>query len=575
GRLAIWDGTSATLETAAPTGTISDIAMGGGKLVVTTLTSDGEAGTVFARDVAGGAWGDAGLEVAFNTVDFNPSADVFLFAGLNRRYGVFGADLTPPPFVAFGTWGFSRVVTSGDGFYATGQDGGFASIASDGTLNDQRDLPYEWPFYHMTRAANRLLMLSRFGRVFHSVNDGLEFFERRIFSGFTTPSPRTSVTLGDGRVLILCDEAPGTAVGADGVNWATTRDITNSSGTAVFPKFLDAAISDTGLIVGVERSNFGSAIWLSDSQPGTFDLAGTTSERYTTIIFAAGHFLRFADRFLLIDRSPDGENWTNVNFANSGGNLTTAYYDEVGGFALAGSASGRIFRSAPDFSNWFEVQSPFTEPVVGFCYAGSGNIMALSRDGDFALSRGADFQIVECHGGPFLDLHWDEVSKSVFALGNSGKLMRYQTESIAAPPTVWEAWQLGHFSEAQIADTAISGPEADPEGDRNSNLVEFLFGGDPLLPEQSFGLRPFADVDEIGRFVGFDARVPLGMDEYFLFEVETFTGGGAWSTAGQLFPQEDSGTLRLLYTMDSAALPDGGILARVRIFPKPGLGLPE
>src|SRR5262249_21305414 len=46
-------------------------------------------------------------------------------------------------------------------------------------------------------------------------------------------------------------------------------------------------------------------------------------------------------------------------------------------------------------------------------------------------------------------------------------------------------WALHRFSDAQLADSTVSGPMADPDQDRVANLVEFAMGGNPLLADSS------------------------------------------------------------------------------------------
>ena len=45
------------------------------------------------------------------------------------------------------------------------------------------------------------------------------------------------------------------------------------------------------------------------------------------------------------------------------------------------------------------------------------------------------------------------------------------------------AWQTAYFTPDQIADSAVSGVNADPDGDGVSNLLEFAFNLDPTFPE--------------------------------------------------------------------------------------------
>jgi hypothetical protein len=47
----------------------------------------------------------------------------------------------------------------------------------------------------------------------------------------------------------------------------------------------------------------------------------------------------------------------------------------------------------------------------------------------------------------------------------------------------YSAWRDTEFTPQQAADPLVSGPSADPDGDGFSNLEEFAFGGDPLVPD--------------------------------------------------------------------------------------------
>jgi len=54
---------------------------------------------------------------------------------------------------------------------------------------------------------------------------------------------------------------------------------------------------------------------------------------------------------------------------------------------------------------------------------------------------------------------------------------------IPAATVLYTAWRDTEFTAQQAADPLISGPEADPDGDGFTNLEEFAFGGDPLVPD--------------------------------------------------------------------------------------------
>ena len=52
-------------------------------------------------------------------------------------------------------------------------------------------------------------------------------------------------------------------------------------------------------------------------------------------------------------------------------------------------------------------------------------------------------------------------------------------------PNTFGDWAVRQFNATQLADAAISGPSADPEGDGVLNLAEFATGGNPLAPDAS------------------------------------------------------------------------------------------
>ncbi len=56
---------------------------------------------------------------------------------------------------------------------------------------------------------------------------------------------------------------------------------------------------------------------------------------------------------------------------------------------------------------------------------------------------------------------------------------------IPSATVTYEDWRMAEFSAQQAADPLVSGPAADPDGDGFSNLEEFAFGGDPLVPDAS------------------------------------------------------------------------------------------
>lgn len=52
-------------------------------------------------------------------------------------------------------------------------------------------------------------------------------------------------------------------------------------------------------------------------------------------------------------------------------------------------------------------------------------------------------------------------------------------------PDPFQDWRMGQFNSSQLADTNISGPSADPDGDTFTNATEYVFGTNALARESS------------------------------------------------------------------------------------------
>ncbi|MDF1786263.1 MAG: hypothetical protein P1U82_10370 [Verrucomicrobiales bacterium] len=141
----------------------------------------------------------------------------------------------------------------------------------------------------------------------------------------------------------------------------------------------------------------------------------------------------------------DGRTWTTIPGSETQGNFITVYYDKVRGFGLAGTSTGRLYRSAYPFDSAVEVLSPVTSEIVDMTAAGDGRIALHTEDGKIALTSGGDFQLFDQVDGSFFGLYYDEVSKSLFAHGEDGVLARYQIGPLNLPLTGWENWRAEHL----------------------------------------------------------------------------------------------------------------------------------
>ncbi|MFT5411127.1 MAG: hypothetical protein ACI9NC_003861, partial [Verrucomicrobiales bacterium] len=88
-------------------------------------------------------------------------------------------------------------------------------------------------------------------------------------------------------------------------------------------------------------------------------------------------------------------------------------------------------------------------------------------------------------------------------------------------------WRALFFTAAEIADPAISGPLADADGDKFSNIIEYLLGSDPR--DGSDSLPPSAEV--VDGFIEFSFTLRDGVGDYTA-EIESSTELQSWAAAG-------------------------------------------
>jgi hypothetical protein len=54
-----------------------------------------------------------------------------------------------------------------------------------------------------------------------------------------------------------------------------------------------------------------------------------------------------------------------------------------------------------------------------------------------------------------------------------------------AMPGTFDDWMLQHFTDSQLTNAAVGLPGSDPDGDGVPNLLEFVVGGNPMVPDAS------------------------------------------------------------------------------------------
>ena len=93
-------------------------------------------------------------------------------------------------------------------------------------------------------------------------------------------------------------------------------------------------------------------------------------------------------------------------------------------------------------------------------------------------------------------------------VSNSAGTADSNTATLTVQPAVesFSHWQTSKFTSAQLADSSVSGPSADSDGDGLTNEQEYIFGTQPLIADAS--VTPA--INSIGSQLSFSARAATG-----------------------------------------------------------------
>jgi hypothetical protein len=135
---------------------------------------------------------------------------------------------------------------------------------------------------------------------------------------------------------------------------------------------------------------------------------------------------------------------------------------------------------------------------------------------------------------------------------------------LALDAAVTTRWRTNHFNPAQLADPAVSGDAADPDGDGQSNAQERTAGTDPLDPE-SF-LRLDASAAPGGPATLHFAALA---NKSYTVQFRATPDAGPWQNLTHLAPRPTNGPVRILdpypatpqrhYRLVTPVLPDFGV----------------
>ncbi len=189
-----------------------------------------------------------------------------------------------------------------------------------------------------------------------------------------------------------------------------------------------------------------------------------------------------------------------VNLTSAGALLTGQFVFELGVFDAGFTPTAA--NAASWASKWHRAKVAFYNPKTRYM---ASSYAVTSNAAPFALgTRGYIWaHDGSCAGGESLlltDPSWGWPSTSaldipvswtvatassaiVGQINQPGFHMKTAALAVTLPTLTYADWRAGAFTAGQLADSTVSGPSADPDGDGQSNLMEFALGGVPTLPD--------------------------------------------------------------------------------------------
>jgi hypothetical protein len=121
--------------------------------------------------------------------------------------------------------------------------------------------------------------------------------------------------------------------------------------------------------------------------------------------------------------------------------------------------------------------TPFTVGKTAYIWGFRGS----PASGEWILFRASSWTWPDANGFMYHEWFAKDATPVLGQIHSSGSpfLMKSAAVSNAAPPsTSWDQWRLDN-----LAGVPLDAPDQDPDHDGSPNLLEFVFGSNPVLPE--------------------------------------------------------------------------------------------
>jgi hypothetical protein len=309
------------------------------------------------------------------------------------------------------------------------------------------------------------------------------------------------------KVAIRCWE------GSNGTGRFAERIFTITVGSAIITTHPNSTSISTGTTTTLSVVGSGTPLtyqWFQGSSINTATLiSGATSASFTTpsLTTATSYFARVTR----------GTNTTTTNTVTSNSNIATVSIQTATPASITTGPSSATIDSGA--STTLSVTASGTAPLTYQWYQGTSGITTIP----VGLNQ-ATFT-----PNPALDAttnYWVKVSNSANVAGaNSGTA----TITVREP---FETWRNSQFSPSELANSLISGPTADPDGDGVGNDNEYIFGTPPL--SRSPSSSPTLTVGGGQVSVNFTARSAsgsgyFGKTRYYTLQFSSELGTATWS----------------------------------------------